>query len=638
MSATLSLPGIIHPDSQFSTEMLHFILHITCASISQIIAASEPTVTVKLQEGIIRGQLETSDGGSEYYSFYGIPYALPPTGSRRFMKPEPIRSWKGIVGGEIVECAQENSGREDLFNFGGKKLRGREDCLVTNIYTPATKFDRDDLPVIVFVHGGGYFAGSASPGVYGPEYIMDHDVILVTVNYRLGPFGFLSLGDDTIPGNQGLWDLAEALSFIRRNIQTLGGDSEKITLVGHSAGAMAVQFLMLKPGLKGMFRAAILQSGPAISAYSCSDRHPAYYTRTLAGALGCNPSANSSQIVSCLKSVEPEDIVKFVRIMDQKPDVVKNAPNPWKPIFDGLFLSESEAFVAGDPYKLLMEGKVHDIPVIIGHTKDEGLYAVTEAMSRNPEMPEIIFKEWTYKRGPGYLFGREEDGVNDQEQEVAREFFEKFLKNGKSHDPKVLQNMFGPSIWTFPTLVTAELLSLSKVTPTFLYYYTHPGSLSLSDLLSFPMWKLLLKMLASVFGVDIFPNTYICSTHFDEIFIMFKGRNIPFLQRHTMGDKFVGDVLLKLWINFAKNLIPVIESESQKIEWRPFHASHNREHLVLSENITDMQDLTAFNEIFDFFRNVYKLVPPSIHLWRSPSWKNDTLYAKYDPYTAHIEL
>ena len=638
MSATLSLPGIIHPDSQFSTEMLHFILHITCASISQIIAASEPTVTVKLQEGIIRGQLETSDGGSEYYSFYGIPYALPPTGSRRFMKPEPIRSWKGIVGGEIVECAQENSGREDLFNFGGKKLRGREDCLVTNIYTPATKFDRDDLPVIVFVHGGGYFAGSASPGVYGPEYIMDHDVILVTVNYRLGPFGFLSLGDDTIPGNQGLWDLAEALSFIRRNIQTLGGDSEKITLVGHSAGAMAVQFLMLKPGLKGMFRAAILQSGPAISAYSCSDRHPAYYTRTLAGALGCNPSANSSQIVSCLKSVEPEDIVKFVRIMDQKPDVVKNAPNPWKPIFDGLFLSESEAFVAGDPYKLLMEGKVHDIPVIIGHTKDEGLYAVTEAMSRNPEMPEIIFKEWNYKRGPGYLFGREEDGVNDQEQEVAREFFEKFLKNGKSHDPKVLQNMFGPSIWTFPTLVTAELLSLSKVTPTFLYYYTHPGSLSLSDLLSFPMWKLLLKMLASVFGVDIFPNTYICSTHFDEIFIMFKGRNIPFLQRHTMGDKFVGDVLLKLWINFAKNLIPVIESENQKILWRPFHASHNREHLVLSENITDMQDLTAFNEIFDFFRNVYKLVPPSIHLWRSPSWKNDTLYAKYDPYTAHIEL
>ena len=119
---------------------------------------------------------------------------------------------------------------------------------------------------------------------------------------------------------------------------------------------------------------------------------------------------------------------------------------------------------------------------------------------------------------------------------------------------------------------------------------------------------------------------------------MFKGRNIPFLQRHTAGDKFVGDVLLKLWINFAKDLKPVIKSESQKIEWRPFHASHNREHLVLSKDITNMQDLAVFKEILDFFRNVYKLVPPSIHLWRSPSWKNDTLYAKYYPNTAHIEL
>ena len=618
--------------------MLHFILLVTYASITQIIASSELSVIVKLQEGRIRGQLETSDGGSEYYSFYGIPYAQPPTGQRRFMKPEPIRSWGGIVGGEIIECAQEDSGREDLFNFGGVKLRGIEDCLVTNIYTPDTKFDRNDLPVIFFVHGGGYFAGSASPGVYGPEYFMDHEVILVTVNYRLGPFGFLSLGDDTIPGNQGLWDLVEALTFIRRNIGSLGGDPDKITLVGHSAGAMAVQFLMLNLGLRGMFRAAILQSGPAISAYSCSDRHPAYYTRTLAGALGCDPAANSSKIVDCLKSAETEDVVKFVRIMDQKPDVVKNAPNPWKPIMDGLFLPASEAFVTGDPYELLKAGRVLDIPVIIGHTRDEGLYAVTEAMSRDPTMPEVIFKEWIYKRGPGYLFGREEDGVSDQEQDIAKEFFMKFLKNGKSHDPKVLQNMFGPSIWTFPTLATAELLSLRKVTPTYLYYYTHPGSLSLSDLLSFPMWKLILKMFASVFGIDIFSNTHVCSTHFDEIFIMFKGRNIPFLQRHTAGDRFVSDVLLKLWTNFAKDLDPVIKTENVKLDWRPFHASQNREHFVLSEDNMNMQDLTVFNEIFDFFRNVYKLVPPSIHLWRSPSWKKDTLYAKYDSNSAHVEL
>ena len=635
MRLKLTLAGIM--SSQLSTSVLH-LLSVLTPFIVQAVAASEPSVIVKLEQGRIRGQLETSDRGSEYYSFYGIPYALPPIRERRFMKPEPIGSWQGIVGGEVIECAQEDSGREDLFNFGGVKLRGREDCLVINIYTPATELEGADLPVMVFVHGGGYFAGSASPGVYGPEYMMDHGVILVTVNYRLGPFGFLSLGDDTIPGNQGLWDLVEALKFIRRNIRSLRGDPDKITVVGHSAGAMAVQFLMLSPGLEGLFRGAILQSGPAISAYSCSDRHPAYYTRTLAAALGCDPASNSSEIVNCLKSVEPEDIVKFVRIMDQKPDVVKNAPNPWKPIMDGLFLPESESLVTGDPYELLKAGRVHDIPIIIGHTKDEGLYAVTEAMSRDPEMPDIILREWMFKRGPGYLFGREEDGVSQQEQDIARDFQDKFLQSGRTRDPGVLQNMFGPSIWTFPTLVTAELLSLNKVTPTYLYYYTHPGSLSLSDLLSFPMWKLLLKLLASIFNIDLFPNTHNCSTHFDEIFIMFKGRNIPFLQRHTPGDKFVSDVLLKLWTNFAKDLKPVINSENQKIYWQPFHASLNRKHLVISEETLSMQDLTVFSEIFDFFRNVYNLVPPSIHLWRSPSWKNDTLYAKYDPYTAHIEL
>ena len=159
-------------------------------------------------------------------------------------------------------------------------------------------------------------------------------------------------------------------------------------------------------------------------------------------------------------------------------------------------------------------------------------------------MPDVIFKEWSYKRGPGYLFGREEDGVSDEEQNIAQDFLKTFLKSGNTRDPIVLQNMFGPSIWAAPTIHTAELLSMEKKSPTFLYYYTHPGSLSLSDLLSFPKWKLILKLLASFFDIDLFPNTLNCSTHFDEIFVMFKGRNIPFLQRHTAGDRFVSDSLL----------------------------------------------------------------------------------------------
>ena len=344
-------------------------------------SSSEHQVLVKLEEGLVRGEIEISDGGEQFYSFYGVPYALPPTGKRRFMRPEPVVQWDEVVGGQVVECAQEDTGRDQMFTTGEVQLRGVEDCLVANIYTPSLDTS-SQLPIMIFVHGGGYFAGSASPGVYGPEYFMDYGVILITVNYRLGPFGFLSLGDDTIPGNQGLWDLKLAIEFIRNSAAHFGGDKNKITVVGHSAGAMAVQFLMMNPQMSGMFRGAILQSGPVISAYTCSDRHPAYYTRTLAGAIGCDPLANSSTIVKCLKSMDARDIVKYVRIVDQKPDVVKNAPNPWKPIMDGLFLPADEAFLHEDPYELLKVGKFHDIPIIIGHTKDEGLYAVTEAMSR----------------------------------------------------------------------------------------------------------------------------------------------------------------------------------------------------------------------------------------------------------------
>ena len=339
---------------------------------------------LQLPEGEVRGRQEVADSGRPYYSYYGIPYALPPTGRRRFRRPEPVVSWGRTVGEEEdVECAQEATGREEIFGWGSQAVRGREDCLVLNIYRPASPSDlAEPQPVIFFIHGGGYFAGSASPGVYGPEYFMDHGVILVTVNYRLGPLGFLSLGDSELPGNQALWDLVLALEFLNKRIHHFGGDKRRLTLMGHSAGAMAVQFLMLNLRLSGLFRAAILQSGPVLSAYSCSDKHPAYYTRTLAGAVGCDPAANSSALLLCLQDTELARLVGAVRVVDQQPDVVRNAPSPWKPIMDGHFLPEEEAFLLGDPWSLLREKRFLDIPVIIGHTKDEGLYAVTEAFSR----------------------------------------------------------------------------------------------------------------------------------------------------------------------------------------------------------------------------------------------------------------
>ena len=124
--------------------------------VTMKLSCSEEEVLVQLSEGMVRGAMETSDQGQSFYSFYGIPYALPPVGARRLMRPEPVGVWEGVKGGRVVECAQENTGREELFPWGGV-VRGEEDCLVVNIYTPSV--GRGDLPVMVFIHGGGYFAG-----------------------------------------------------------------------------------------------------------------------------------------------------------------------------------------------------------------------------------------------------------------------------------------------------------------------------------------------------------------------------------------------------------------------------------------------------------------------------------------------
>ena len=112
-----------------------------------------------------------------------------------------------------------------------EKIQGIEDCLHLNIYVPETK-KSGKLPVMFWIHGGGFFAGSASPDFYGPEHFLDHDIILVTINYRLGPLGFLTLGNDLMPGNLGLRDQILALEWVQENIAQFGGDPKKVTIAG----------------------------------------------------------------------------------------------------------------------------------------------------------------------------------------------------------------------------------------------------------------------------------------------------------------------------------------------------------------------------------------------------------------------
>ncbi|KAK7080452.1 Carboxylesterase 5A [Halocaridina rubra] len=204
--------------------------------------------------GIIQGLQESSVGGasvvSHYYAFRGIPYADSPDGDLRFSDPvDAVESWPNRYldatryGNVCLQVDPTSS-----------KILGEEDCLFLNVFTPLlTKTENpsngDGLPVLVFIHGGGFLRGS-SLGLAGGR-LTSQNIVLVTMNYRLGALGFLSSGDTTIPGNFGLLDQLSALRWVQRNIAQFGGDPNRVTLGGFSAGATSVHSHLLSPLAKG---------------------------------------------------------------------------------------------------------------------------------------------------------------------------------------------------------------------------------------------------------------------------------------------------------------------------------------------------------------------------------------------------
>ena len=215
--------------------------------------------------GQVLGLRWTSTKKRKFKAFLKVPYAQPPLGHLRFLPPQPALPWEGIRHRRVQDlapCAQMD------FNMD---IKGVEDCLYLNIYTPAyaagsgdlsptstcatntTDFERQENslhPVMVWIHGGGFFAGTGNPDLYGPEHLMDEDIVLVTLNYRLGPVGFLTFENDLAPGNLGLRDQIMALEWVRDNIVAFGGDPGRVTVFGESAGSMSIMFLLVSPMAK----------------------------------------------------------------------------------------------------------------------------------------------------------------------------------------------------------------------------------------------------------------------------------------------------------------------------------------------------------------------------------------------------
>ncbi|XP_070550993.1 cocaine esterase-like [Ptychodera flava] len=221
------------------------------------VCADDPIVEVSTGK-LVGKSVEFSHGDANVnrtlHVFMGIPYAEPPVGDLRFRPPQPKAPWLGIYNATEVgfACIQRKAANP----FPEAQS---EDCLYLNVYSPVT--NSTNLPVMVWIHGGGFSRGSATnDGMYdGTALAAIGDVIVVSLNYRLFALGFFSTGDEHAPGNYGLLDQLAALKWVQRNIAAFGGDADRVTVFGESAGAISVDYLLLSPMSDGLFHRAILQ-------------------------------------------------------------------------------------------------------------------------------------------------------------------------------------------------------------------------------------------------------------------------------------------------------------------------------------------------------------------------------------------
>lgn len=327
------------------------------SSVAGAGGAPSATALVDLDGGRIAGRVE--DGVDV---FLGIPYAMPPIGDRRWKTPEKPAPW--------VETREAVSFGPACPQTGLLETETNEDCLTLNVWAPDTG-SAVKRPVMVWIHGGGFNFGASSQPEYRGATLARQGVVVVTVNYRLGPLGFFphrGLSGSSEPaesGNFGLLDQIEALKWVRRNIAAFGGDPDNVTLFGQSAGSRSVSLLTLAPLADGLFQRAIAESGGPIigseyltPAFDGDRSAVAAMSDRLAARLGCEGRAD---VLACLRGKPAMEVVKAA---DCKTGLFDEGLF-FAPVFDGTVLPR-------DPVTALRDDRRPRVPMIVGSTGDEG--------------------------------------------------------------------------------------------------------------------------------------------------------------------------------------------------------------------------------------------------------------------------
>ncbi|XP_077445428.1 acetylcholinesterase [Stigmatopora argus] len=331
---------------------------------------SEADLTVMTRAGLVHGVHTPVLERGHVTAFLGIPFAEPPLGNRRFRPAEPQRPWKGVYDAHHYPNACFQFVDTTFPGFMGSEMWNpnremNEDCLYLNVWVPPSPRPHN-LTVMVWIYGGGFYSGSSSLDVYDGRYLAySETVIVVSMNYRIGAFGFLALdGSSEAPGNVGLLDQRMALQWVQDNIHSFGGNPKQVTIFGESAGGASVGFHLLSPDSRPVFTRAILQSGvPNTPWATVSPAEARRRAMQLAKLVGCN-GGNDTEIVDCLRGKTPHELI------DQEFQVL-----PWMSIFRFSFVPVVDGdFVPDTPEAMLNSGNFKDTQVLLGVNQDEGTY------------------------------------------------------------------------------------------------------------------------------------------------------------------------------------------------------------------------------------------------------------------------
>ncbi|KAB5576664.1 hypothetical protein PHYPO_G00200290 [Pangasianodon hypophthalmus] len=462
--------------------------------------------------------------------YLGVPYAMPPTGERRFQAPEPPNSWSGIRNATQFApvCPQFLEDRfllsdmlpvwftANLDTVATYVQDQSEDCLYLNIYVPTDEDvsgdDEDVLkPVMVYIHGGSYVEGTANV-IDGSILASYGDVIVVTVNYRLGVLGFLSTGDQAAKGNYGLLDQIQALRWVKENIQAFNGDPRRVTIFGSGAGASCVSLLTLSHYSEDLFQKAIIQSGTALSSWAVNYQ-PAKYTRMLAEKVGCNED-DSMEMIQCLQNKNYKELIEQ-NITPAKYHIA------FGPVIDG-------DVVPDDPQILMEQGEFLNYDIMLGVNQGEGYKFVDGIVDSEDGVAGNDF-EFAVSDFVDNLYGYPE-GKDTLRETIKFMYTDWADKENPETRRKTLVALFTDHQWVAPAVATADLHA-QYGSPTYFYAFYHHCQSEMK-----PAWADSAHgdELPYVFGIPMIGPTDLFSCNFSK------------------NDVMLSAVVMTYWTNFAK--------------------------------------------------------------------------------------